>query len=302
MSEKVWKNPIVKKGVVPLAYAEVTPFVFGNRLYRLENFKRRDDFPNKPSQYRFHEDGFRIRDVEADRVISVPLLNHYFAIAYVWQDRVYVYAGYLDEDLPWWNIRQIVMIVSDDLITWSKPKVVLTAENDEHLFNTAVCYDGKRFIMLYETDEDRWPKFTFKYCESDDLVHWRRIPDALYGIDKYVGGPALYFEAGWFYTLYLESLGDGCYETRITRSQDLIHWQDAPTDRPFLTYDPNRYTNPIHYPEVKECNASDVELCEWKGKTIIYFNGGDQINCGDLQYAEFDGTPRQLFESFFRDI
>ena len=153
--------------------------------------------------------------------------------------------------------------------------------------------------MLYETDDKSWPKFTFKHCESDDLVHWRKIPEALYGTDKYVGGPALYFEDGWYYTLYLEDLGGGYYETRITRSRDLVDWQDAPENRAFLTFDPDRYTNPIHYPEVRELNASDVELCEWKGKTIIYFNGGDQLNCGDVQLAEFDGSPKELFAYFF---
>ena len=295
-----WKNPIVKKGVVPGASCEVTPFVFKERLYRVENFKASTNFPGRPAQYRFHEDGFRIRDVEKDQIISIPLLNHYFAIAYVWQDRVYVYAGDYEQDLPWCNIRKLIMISSTDLITWTAPQIVLTAESDEHLFNTDICHDGKRFVMLYETDDESWPKFTFKFCESDDLVHWRKIPDALYGTNRYVGGPALYFEDNWYYSLYLEDLGEGYFETRITRSRDLIDWQDAPADRPFMTFDPERFTNPIHYPEVKELNASDVELCEWKGKTIIYFNGGDQLNCGDVQSAEFDGCPRELFEYFFK--
>ena len=105
-----WKNPIVKKGVVPGCSCEVTPFVFKERLYRVENFKASANFPGRPVQYRFHEDGFHIRDVEKDQVISVPLLNHYFAIAYVWENRVYVYAGDFERDLPWWHIRKIVMI------------------------------------------------------------------------------------------------------------------------------------------------------------------------------------------------
>lgn len=294
-----WKNPIVKKGVVPGALCEVTPFVFKDRLYRVENFKASSRFPGRPAQYRFHEDGFRIRDVEADCIISVPLLNHYFAIAYVWEDRVYVYAGDYELDRPWWEIRKLVMISSADLVAWTTPQVVMTSEHDEHLFNAAVCRDGGRFVMLYETDDKRWPKFTFKYCESDDLVNWRRIPGALYGTDKYVGGPALYFENGWFYTLYLEDLGGGYFETRITRSRDLLTWEDAPEGRPFLAYDPDRYPDPFHYPEVKELNASDAELCEWKGKTLIYFNGGDQLNCGDVQWAQFDGRPVELLESFF---
>ena len=48
-----------------------------------------------------------------------------------------------------------------------------------------------------------------------------------------------------------------------------------------------------------ESNASDAEVVYWKGKTLVYSAGGDQQMAGDLQWAEFDGTPRELFERFF---
>jgi len=295
------RKPFINWRVVSSIGSEVTPFVFKDRLYRIENFKRCEDFPGQPVQYRFHEDGFRIRDVDSDRIVSVPLLNHYFATAFVWDNRNY------GEDLPWWHIRQIVHITSDDLITWSRPELVVQAEGDEHLFNNSVCWDGNRFIMLCETDDDRWPKFTFKYYESCDLSNWKIVPNAVYGIDKYVGGPALCFEAPWYYTLYLHAMENGAgdnirytWETRITRSKDLIHWEDAPEDRPFVTFDPNRQTNPDHFPGVYETNASDIDLCEWQDKTLVYWNGGDQCTCGDLQMAEFPGSRKELMEWFFR--
>lgn len=293
---------LVRTGPIPGAWLEATPFVFRERLYRLENFRKQHETPEQPVQYRFHEDGFRIRDVEKDRVISVPLLNHYFGTAIVWEGRVYVFCGYLGEDKPWWNITEIVMISSADLITWTAPKVVIRAEGGEHLFNTAVCHDGKRFVLLYETDADPWVKFTFKFSESTDLENWTRIPDALYGPDKYVGGPALYYEAPWYYTLYLESRGEGRYDTLITRSKDLVSWQDAPADRPFMAHNPEHIPAPDLAPEVRELSASDAELCEFGGKTIVYFNGGDQQGISDLQQAEFDGPPRALFESFFEGV
>src|SRR5690606_15455544 len=33
--------------------------------------------------------------------------------------------------------------------------------------------------------------------------------------------------------------------------------------------------------------------------TLVYYTGGDQQLCGDLQRAEFLGTPRELLEHFF---
>lgn len=97
--------------------SEVTPFIFKDDLYLVENFKKREECPGMPATYKFHEDGFRIRNTAENRIISVPLLNHYFAIAYVWNDRVYIFAGDYEFDRPWWNIRRVNMISSDDLIT-----------------------------------------------------------------------------------------------------------------------------------------------------------------------------------------
>ena len=42
---------------------ETTPFVWKGRLYTLENFCRSAEFPDKPVQYKMHEDGCYIRDV-----------------------------------------------------------------------------------------------------------------------------------------------------------------------------------------------------------------------------------------------
>lgn len=299
-----WHNPLIKKGVIKETGCEVTPFVFRDRLYLVENFKRAEDFPGMPLNEMFHEDGFRIRDVEKDLVVSVPLLNHYFATAFVWDDKVYAFCGDYGWDRPWWHIQKYKMLCSEDLITWSRPEEVIQADPDENLFNNSVCWDGNRFVMLIETDDPRWPKFTFKFYESTDLRSWSLVSNALYGTDKYVGGPAMYFCGSHYYVLYLNhegvnENGVNCYRTRVTRSKDLITWQDAPADRVFLDYDPAHEVNPEHYPGVMEANASDVELCQWQGKTLVYFNGGDQMNCGDVQLAECDGTIGELLPRFF---
>ena len=233
----------------------------------------------------------------------MALTGHSFGMAFVWEDRVYVFSAAHPANTQWRTVTEITLTTSDDLLTWTTPEVVLRAETGEYLFNVAVCRGPDRFIMLYETNDRRWQPFTFKYCESTDLRHWTLIPDAIYGREKYVGGPALYYEGGRYYTLYLQDLG-GKWETRITRSVDLIHWEDAPVDRPFLTFDPDRPFSYWHQGElrtVREINASDAELCEWRGKTLVYFNGGDQQSAGDLQLAEFDGPPWLLLETFFSE-
>jgi alpha-L-fucosidase len=301
-----WKNPLVKKGYLNSPLVETTPFVFHDRLYVAENYQAFVDSPGKTLGEDSRKDALRIRDVETGQVVSVALREHAFGTVFVFGDEAYAFSARCTPGKPWRTCTSVSMTHSADLKTWSEPRTVLEAEPGEQVFNVAVCRGpvaGKeKFVLLYETNDPKYPPFTFKYCESDDLVTWRRIPGALYGTDKYVGGPALYHEGDWYYTLYLEALPNTEYETRITRSRDLKHWQDAPKDRPFLTFDRTKKNLPLRPPELHETNASDPELCYFRGKTIVYFTGSDQQVAGDLQRAEFDGTPRELFERFFEGV
>ena len=297
----MWKKPkLLDHQIVGITSFEATPFVFHDRIYLLENFHRSAMFPQQPPQYRFHEDGCLIRDLETDTILAYPWLNHYFSTVTVHENEIWLFGGDYGWNQPWWEIRELQVIRSRNLTSWSEPEVVLRAGEGEHLFNNAVVYNGHSFIMLYETDDLRWPKFTFRFAESHDLIHWEKLPEnAIYGQDKYVGGPALYFVDGFYYVLYLAALGNGCWETRITRSRNLIDWEDAPPDRPFLTFDPSRETDPAGHPGVMECNASDAELIVWHDEVHIWRNGGDQLCCGDLQRARFTGTLKQLLEAYF---
>ena len=281
---------------------ETSPFVFNDKLYLLESNQRFWEIPGaKPGDF-FHEDEVRIKDLENGQIVSVPLKNHAFGNAFTWDGRVYVFAGNYGENKPWRQITEISMTSSSDLINWTKPVTVLRANEGEFFFNTSVCRGKDNFILLYETNDRSWTPFSFRYMESSDLKNWKEIPDAIYGKTKYVGGPGLYYEGGWYYTLYLESLKGRRYETRITRSIDLINWQDALPGRTFITFNPSHKNIPLLDPEITESNASDAALCYYKGETIIFFTGSDQSTAGDLQWAVYQGTPKQLFEHFFSEV
>ena len=208
-----WVNPLVKRGYLNSPLVEVTPFVFQDRLYRLENEQKLWSVPGAQPGEHFLEDEVRIRDVELNTVVSTPLTGHAFGVAFVWEDRVYVFAGNYGQGKAWRQITEIVMTSSSDLRTWTAPKIVLRAQPGEHLFNVAVCRGSQEFVLLYETSDPAFPPFTFKYCTSPNLTDWKLIPGAIYGREKYVGGPALYYEGEYFYILYLHNLG-GQWETR----------------------------------------------------------------------------------------
>lgn len=300
--EVTWKSPLTREGYLGSPLVEVTPFVFQDRLYRLENHQKFFDMPGAIPGEQFLKDEVRIRDAATGELASVALVGHAFASALVHDGVVYVFAGKHAADRPWRKITEIVMTSSSDLKSWSPPVTILRSEGDEVLFNVAVCWDGNRFVLLYETNDSRWPAFTFKYCENkqiEDPAGWKKIEGAVYGREKYVGGPALYYENGWYYTLYLQALPESYWETRVTRSRDLLRWQDAAQERPFVTFDTTKKMLPLRPPQLHERNASDAELCYFDGKTIVLFTGSDQQVAGDLQRATFDGTPQQLLESFF---
>lgn len=300
LAQDSWQNPIIKQGRLGSPLVESSPFVFNDRLYLMESNQRFWDVKGaRPGDF-FHEDEIRIRDVATGKIVSVALKNHGFGTVLVHNNTLYIFAGSYGEGKPWRQMTEITMTSSTDLKTWSKPVTVLKANPKEYFFNTAVCRGKDKFILLYETNDPTWKPFTFRYVESQDLVNWKEIPGAIYGKDKYVGGPALYYEGGWHYTLYLEHIKIG-YETRITRSKDLVNWEDAPASRPFVTFDPSIRNIPLIDPGIPESNASDVELCYYKGQTILYFTGSDQTTGGDLQWATYDGTPAALFEHFFNN-
>ena len=107
-------NRLVKKGRLNSPLVEVTPFVFKGRLYRLENWQKQWEFPGSPEGSRFQEDQVRIRDVEKDQIVSTPLTGHGLGMAFVWQNRVYVFAGNWG-NVKKWNITEIEVVSSQDL-------------------------------------------------------------------------------------------------------------------------------------------------------------------------------------------
>ena len=317
-----WQNRLVKKEVSDSPVVEQTPVIWEGKLLIVETWQTHwDGAP--PSERQFY---VRIRDEQSGEIICRLMDGFGFSSAFVWKDRMYVYAtkcaGGVDAD------QSIYMSSSENLTDWSESKLVIKRDDNEQLDNQSVCYDGKRFVMAYETNAYSW--FTLKFAESDDLINWRKVPNALYGAEKYAACPAIRYTGGYYYMLYLEYRRPKWWlETCVTRSKDLTTWMDAPHDRPVIVPDGNTPVHPdcpcpkhddradeisedvdlLFLPMLqqepicpangKECNTSDPDLVEWQGKTRVYFTGGCQHWGGLLQYAEFDGPMQKFFESYY---
>jgi hypothetical protein len=107
--------------------------------------------------------------------------------------------------------------------------------------------------------------------------------------------------------IYLEARPGPTYEPHIVRSRDLVTWESSPLN-PVMRYavEDKFIANPGLAQELRDgimkavdINNSDVDLCEFKGKTIIYYSWGNQQGIEHLAEAVYPGTLAMFLRSFF---
>ena len=47
-------------------------------------------------------------------------------------------------------------------------------------------------------------------------------------------------------------------------------------------------------------NNSDIDMCDWNGKTLIVYNVGNQLGFYYLAEAEYNGSVADFLEAYFR--
>jgi len=256
---------------------EAAPLVYKGRLILLECVR--------PATGGKREDYYiTLRDVKTGKLLARLAEGYSLASAIVHQGGVYVFASRWEE--TGWN--DVTLFYSQDLKQWES-QLALRQEPGEHLYNTSVCAIGNRFVMAYETDDPRYVPFTVKFAESKDLLHWKKVPEALFGPDRYAACPCLRYVDGYYYILYLEHKTPAWrFETFLARSRDLSQWELSPN-------------NPILAPELGEdINTSDPDLIEFGGKVYLYYSIGDQRTYTKLKRAVFNGTLKEFLEWGFR--
>ncbi len=205
------------------------------------------------------------------------------ACAFVHQDMFHAFASRF-EDGTWHDVTHFA---SRDLKSWSREIVI--RQKDEHLFNSSVCADAEGFIMAYESDDSRYTPFTIKFARSKDLQTWIPMPGVVFGGDRYAACPCIRFVNGHYYLLYLEHRKPRWFfETCLARSRDLKTWELSPA-------------NPVLSPGARDgINASDPDLFEWNGTTVLYYSVGDQLTWSKLKRATHPTPLDQFLSTWFR--
>lgn len=296
--------PLAKLGTIDEFIVEANPIVFKGKPYLCEYIR----YFSPTKRYPGNDLGtsyFRFRDL-SDLKLSTPPCGKglHMGNAFVAGDRVIITC------VEGWGKSRFYQLESTDLVHWSKPRVILSGEGWAG-YNTSVCKAEGRYVMVFELGRPRelvGTAFTMFFAESKDLKEWQVIPGAVYGKDFYTGAPMLRHFGGWFYFFYLEVQEDG-YRQRVARSRDLKDWTLSPET--VLSFDVN--DKKIHPKAVlsvtqrekvamaKNRNASDLDMCEWKGRLICSYSWGDQKGTEFLALAEAATTERQFCERFFAE-
>jgi hypothetical protein len=255
---------------------ELSPIVWKGRLCHLACVR--------PATGGTKSDYFlELSDAETGEILAKFAEGYSLACAHVNNGIFYAFASRFEND----NWNDVTMFKSSDLINWES-KLALEQEN-EHIFNTSVCECPDGFVMAYESDDPKYPAFTVKFAVSDNLENWKKVPDAIFGTNRYTACPCIRYANGYYYVLYLENRSPRhYYETNITRSKDLKRWELSSA-------------NPVLRPtQIDDCiNASDPEIVEFNGKTYIYYSVGDQLTWMNIKRAVYYSSMKDFFEYWY---
>jgi alpha-L-fucosidase len=288
---------IRKHGTLDLDMVETTPLVFRDRLYRFE-YVRKEHHANRTG-----DSYFRFFDVESGRATAAFARGHHLGCAFAEGETIWIFG------VDRWDGEDIAVFRSRDLERWEqRPALKLPGWG---LFNTSVCKAGNRYVMAIEVG--RPPEvvgvpFTMRFAESRNLLDWTLLPEAcVFTKERYSACPALRYFDGTFYMLYLEARTGPSYETHLVRSTDLVRWEASPLN-PVLRASPEdkQIANPnltaaqrAKVAGAVDRNNSDMDLCEFRGRTIITYSWGNQQGTEFLAEASYDGSLAAFFKGFF---
>ena len=301
------ERKIKKLGTLKPNFVESTPFVWNNELLIFE-WVRPDSWAHTGNEHGYHH----IFNPEKNTVSKPFAYDHAFACCYEENGTLYAYG--VEGNDGWTN--RIGMFWSNDLENWQSRESVILLPEDLCVFNTSVCKAEDGYVMAIEvgTPEDTHPitgcNFTIVFATSKDLFNWELLPieKYIYSPERYTACPSIRYFDGYYYMVNLESAPFHRWIPYITRSRDLEEWEIGEIN-PFLT--PDDDDKKLIYPDrltedekerifnAFDCNNSDVDFCDYNGKTAIMYSWGNQYGTEFLAMAEYDGTLKELLESHF---
>ena len=304
------RKTMVKKGTLDIDIVESTPVVWQGRLMRFE-WIRDERFGNG---YYGNTEGccyFRFTDMETEAVTPAFAKGFSFGSAHVQDGVMYVYGvegGSGGQDM--------YMFKSRDLVNWESKKI-LEYPGTVTVYNNSVCKGSDGYYMAIELGGDKeivGVSFTIFFARSADLENWEKLDmgDHVYTRTRYSACPVLRWckTDGLYYMIYLEGLPCHRWQPYIVRTADFVNFELGhknpimfSDDNDKIVQRPEKFTaEQLNYINgAIDCNNSDVDICEFEGKTVIIYSWGNQYGKEFLAEAEYDGPMDEFLRSFFAD-
>lgn len=291
---------------------ETTPIVFRGELYRFEVVRRKSfSSENAVSVKNWSElqddPCLRFVHVRSNRATPMFADGHTFGFPWIVDDEMHVVTGSSRE----WGSDGLVFLKSTDLEHWEEyNRVELPGWK---IYNMNVAKKGDLYTLLIEISapkEECGHPFTFRFLQSRDLIRWEMMPsECVFQKDRYAGSPALYaFEDDpYYYVGYLEGYPEYRFANSLARTKDFVHWEYSPIN-PVLMYgeEDRLIASPFLTPSDRariagalNVNNSDMELCEYLGRTVIYYSWGDQRGTEFLAEASSEMPMHDFLRAFF---
>ena len=150
--------------------------------------------------------------------------------------------------------------------------------------------------------------YTGRFATSTDLKNWEILPSEYnYAMDRYTAPHCLRYLDGYYYDFYLEE--NHGYETRVVRSKDLKNWEPSPLNPVLKLSAKDKQIASRNLPDsliqkianAENCNNSDIDFCEFKGKLVINYSWGNQRGKEFLAEAVYQGTQEQFLRGWFAE-
>ena len=282
---------------------ETTPFVFRDRLYRMElSDPSRGTDSSAPACA-------LIRDRETGEILSRFGEGCYYHALY--QEDGVLYVTAVVSEKPALSGETVVLFESRDMISWSRRE--LFRNPGWRYFNTSMTKGPDGYVLCMEAAEPREEvgiPFTAFFATSPDLIRWTMMDaDRGYPKHRYLGGPWFRYSRGYYYLIAVTELPCARYTNYVYRTRDFDTWEVG-LYNPMLTADEeDRKISPFAFdlsPELVRqirtgflSSNSDVDMCEYRGKTLITYNVGNQLGFYYLAEAEYDGTIDDLLAAYF---
>ncbi len=295
--------PAVKKLGAVSPMGESTPFVFGGLLYRLElDDPSHGTDPGVPATA-------IIRNRETGEILSRFGEGCYYYS--LWQENGTVYVIGTKSERPRLSGHTLILYESRDLCCW-KERELLSCPGWRY-YNTSLTKGPDGYVLCMEADcpaEAVGIPFTAFFATSPDLIRWTMMSaDRGFPKNRYLGGPWLRYSGGYYYLIAVTELPCARYTNYFYRTKDFDVWEVGLYNPILMPDEEDRKISPYAYglkPDLLSqirtgfiSSNSDVDMCDWEGKTLITYNAGNQRGFYYLAEAEYEGSVDEFLAANF---